>query len=104
MKLSKFLMGGAACAALLLLSGCDDALKEDNGNNGNGGNEEPEKVKVEFSQNEISIPVNGTSTLELTVTPIKRADEVTVEVADDEVASIVSRPFRRLLLSSNSRP
>ncbi|MCI7177132.1 MAG: Ig-like domain-containing protein [Candidatus Cryptobacteroides sp.] len=91
MKLSKFLMGGAACAALLLLSGCDDALKEDNGNNGNGGNEEPEKVKVEFSQNEISIPVNGTSTLELTVTPIKRADEVTVEVADDEVVSIVSK-------------
>ena len=72
----------------MLLSGCDDALKE---NNDNGGKDEPEKVKVEFSQNEISIPVNGTSTLELTVTPIERADEVTVEVADEEVVSIVSK-------------
>ncbi len=86
MNFSKFLMGGVACAALLFLSGCNDALKEDN-----GGKEEPEKVKVEFSQNEISIPVKGTATLELTVTPIERAGEVTVEVADEEVVSIESK-------------
>ena len=86
MNFSKFLMGGAACAALLFLSGCNGALKEDN-----GGKEEPEKVMVGFSQNEISIPVKGTSTIELTVTPIERAGEVTVEVADEEVVSIVSK-------------
>ena len=102
MNFSKFLMGGAACAALLFLSGCNGALKEDN-----GGKEEPEKVKVEFSQNEISIPVKGTSTLELTVTPIERAGEVEIVVADDEVVTLTDKEMTetgiRLSLASNSR-
>ena len=104
MNYRKILMGGAACAALLFLSGCDDALKE---NNGNGGKEEPEKVKVEFSQNEISIPVNGTSTLELTVTPIERAGEVEIVVADDKIVLLSGKETTetgiRLSLASNSR-
>ena len=102
MNFSKFLMGGAACAALLFLSGCGDSLKEDN-----GGKEEPEKLKVEFSQNEISIPVKGTSTLELTVTPIERAGEVEIVVADDEVVTLTDKETTetgiRLSLASNSR-
>ena len=102
MNFSRFLIGGAACAALLFLSGCDGALKEDN-----GGKEEPEKVKVEFSQNEISIPIKGTSTLELTVTPIERAGEVEIVVADDEVVTLTDKETTetgiRLSLASNSR-
>ena len=101
MNFSKFLMGGAACAALLFLSGCNGALKEDN-----GGKEEPEKVKVEFSQNEISIPVKGAATLELTVTPIERAGEVEVVVADDKVVTLSGKEATetgiRLTLTSNS--
>ena len=81
MKLSKFLLGGAACAALLFLSGCDDALKED----------ESKKIDVEFAEASISIPAGGTSEVLLKVEPVTRAKEVTVEVADEGVVSIENR-------------
>ena len=81
MKFSKFLLGGAACAALLFLSGCDDALKED----------ESKKIDVEFAEASISIPAGGTSEVLLKVEPVTRAKEVTVEVADEGVVSIENR-------------
>lgn len=88
MNFKKILMGGALSLALLSLSSCGDSLKDDSGNKDIPAEE---KVKVEFKQSEISIPVNGTSTLELTVTPVDKAGEVTVEVADKDVVSIVSK-------------
>lgn len=80
MDFRKFVVGGAACAALLFLSGCDEALKEETG-----------KISVEFSEPAISIPAGGTAETLVKVEPAARASEVTIEVASESVVSIESQ-------------
>lgn len=77
MDFRKFVVGGAAFAALLFLSGCDEALKE-----------ETKKISVEFSEPAISIPAGNTAETLVKVEPAARASEVTIEVAAESVVSI----------------
>lgn len=77
MDFRKFVVGGAACAALLFLSGCDEALKE-----------ETKKISVEFLEPAISIPAGNTAETLVKVEPAARASEVTIEVAAESVVSI----------------
>ncbi len=86
MNFRKNLIGGAVLGLSICLSGCNDNIQ-----NEEGGGEKEQIVEVAFAQSEISIPVQGTSELELKVIPIDRADEVTVEVADEDVVSIESK-------------
>ena len=81
MNIKSFLTGGALASLLFLAIGCGEGAK----------NEIPEKVSVEFAVAETTIPVNGTTLLEIQVTPASRADEVIVTVADESVVSIESQ-------------
>ena len=81
MNIKSFLTGGALASLLFLAIGCGEGAK----------NEIPEKVSVEFAVAETTIPVNGTTLLEIKVTPASRADEVIVTVADESVVSIESQ-------------
>ena len=84
MNLKSFVMGGGIASLVLFAAvSCGDSLKNDS-----EGRKEAEKVKVEFPLPEVSVPVNGTGTVEITVTPADRADEVIVTLADETVASI----------------
>ena len=83
MNFRKILIGGAVLGLSVCLSGCDDDIKKEEIGKG-----EKQPVEVAFAQSELSIPVQGTSELELKVIPIERSGEVTVEVADKEVVSI----------------
>lgn len=77
MNFKKILMGGALSLALLSLFGCKQEL-----------NEETPKIKIEFSQEEVQIPANGTSAVLIKVDPSSRAEEITLTVADESVVSI----------------
>ncbi len=84
MNILKSLFTRGALASLLFLTiGCGKEAK----------NEAPEKVSVEFAVAETSVPVNGTTSLEVKVTPATRADEVIVTVADESVVSIESQSY-----------
>ena len=58
--------------------------------NGNKENNDPEPVKesVEFTQEAVSIPVEGDGTVSLIVTPVEKAAEVEVNVADEDVIDV----------------
>ncbi len=58
--------------------------------NGNNGNDEPEPVRenVQFTQETVSIPVEGEGTVSLKVTPIEKLSEVEVKVADEDVVEV----------------
>ncbi len=87
MTLKSILTGGAAASLLLLgTTSCGDSLK-DNSESLSGA------VKVSFAVAEASVPVNGTQTLEIDVTPAGRADEVIVTVSDDSVVGIESTEY-----------
>ncbi len=86
MNFRKILIGGAVLGLSVCLSGCDDDVKKEEAGKG-----ERQPVEVAFAQSELSIPVQGTSELELKVIPIERSGEVTVEVADEDVVSIEAK-------------
>lgn len=52
--------------------------------------DEPEPVKesIEFSTADVSIPIDGTGTVSLKVTPVEKTSEVEVSVADEEVVEV----------------
>lgn len=56
----------------------------------NNGNDEPEPVedKVVFSNESVSIPIDGEETVSLAVTPVEKIAEVEVSVADAEVVEL----------------
>ena len=56
----------------------------------NNKNEEPDPVKesVGFTQESVSIPIDGEGTVSLTVTPVEKIAEVEVNVADEEVVEV----------------
>lgn len=58
--------------------------------NGNKENNDPKPVKesVEFTQEAVSIPVEGDGTVSLKVTPVEKAAEVEVNVADEDVIDV----------------
>lgn len=57
---------------------------------GNNANNEPDPVKesIEFSQETVSIPIEGTGSVSLKVTPVEKISEVEVNVADDGVIDL----------------
>ena len=50
--------------------------------------EDANKLSVEFSQSEVSIPIGGSFDLLVNISPANRADEVTFQVAEETVVSL----------------
>lgn len=92
--------GGVASLAIFAIAACGEKLQD------NSGEEKPSEVKVsvEFALSEVSVPVNGTETVEITVTPAERAGEVVVAVADESVVSIESQTTTQKGLSLSLKP
>ncbi len=93
--------GGVASLAIFAIASCGEKLQD------NSGTEKPseeEKVSAEFALSEVSVPVNGTETVEITVTPAERAGEVVVAVADESVVSIESKTTTEKGLSLSLKP
>lgn len=82
MNFRKILLGGAILASVSGLYACGESEPE---------TPEIKKVSAAFSPDAVSVPVNGTATMTLEVTPADRAGEVTVTVADDNVVEITAR-------------
>ncbi len=61
--------------------------------NGNKENNEPEPVKenVEFSQDAVSIPIEGEGIVSLKVTPVDKISEVEMTVVDEEVIDVTRK-------------
>lgn len=78
--------GGIASLVLFTAVSCGDSIKENS-----EALKEAEKVGVEFALAQVSVPVNGTETVEINVTPADRAGEVIVTFADETVVSIESQ-------------
>lgn len=72
---------GVVLPTFLLLSACDKAQK---GNDDEGA----DKLSVEFSQSEVSIPIGGSIDLLVNISPANRAGEVTFQVAEETVVSL----------------
>lgn len=56
----------------------------------NNKNEDPGPVKesIVFTQESVSIPIEGEGTVSLTVTPVEKIEEVEVKVADEDVIEV----------------
>ena len=81
MNFRKILLGGAVIASAFGLYACGTAEPE---------NPTKQRISAELAPDAVSVPVNGTATLTLEVTPADRAGEVTVAVADDSVVEITA--------------
>ncbi|MCM1176431.1 MAG: Ig-like domain-containing protein [Clostridium sp.] len=80
MKVSRsLLIGGGILSSILLLASCEQPA-------GNPG--EDEKVTVEFSQDEVSVPIHGNGSVSINVTPPSLAPEVEISVADKDIVTV----------------
>lgn len=70
----------AVCAVSAIAVSCGEDNKTDE--------PEPVEERIEFSTASVSIPIDGTGTVSLKVTPVEKTSEVEVSVADEEVVEV----------------
>ncbi len=86
MNFKSILLGGSFLSFLFVASSCGNTL--DNENKENPASKPEETVTAQFAVPQVSVPVNGTETVELVVTPADRAKEVIVTIAEESVVGI----------------